>query len=70
MVLKGPKTVDDVVKKQHKLRDLLSISNDHLVNKFKEIDKKMKRLQIAGDKIKNEKAVLHSSDVDCAVEKL
>ena len=30
----------------------------------------MKRLQIAGDKTKNEKAILHSCDVDFAVEKL
>ena len=64
------KAVDDVVEIQQKLRDLLSVSNDHLVNEFKKIDKKMKQLRIAGDKMKKEKAVVHSFDVGCVVEKV
>ena len=64
------KAVDDVVEIQQKLRDLLSVSNDHLVNKFREIDKELKQLRIASGKMKEEKAALLTCDVDRVVAKL
>ncbi|XP_075256767.1 uncharacterized protein LOC142349228 isoform X1 [Convolutriloba macropyga] len=64
------KAVNDVVEIQQKLRDLLSVPNDHLVNEFREIDKEMKQLRIASDKMKKEKADVYSCDVGCVVAKV
>ena len=64
------KAVDDVVEIQQKLRDLLSVSNDHLVNEFREIDKELKQLRIASLKMKTENAVINTCDVDSIVAKV
>ena len=64
------KAVDDVVEIQQKLRDLLSVPNDHLVNEFREVDKKMKQLRIASDKMKKENAVILTCDVESIVAKV
>ena len=64
------KAVDDVVEIQQRLRDLLSVPNDHLVNEFREVDKKMKQLRIASDKMKKENAVILTCDVESIVAKV
>ncbi|XP_075257807.1 uncharacterized protein LOC142349868 isoform X2 [Convolutriloba macropyga] len=48
------KALDDVTKLQQKLRELLSVSNDHLVDQFPEIDKEFKHMLTSSDKMKKQ----------------
>ncbi|XP_075258006.1 uncharacterized protein LOC142350003 [Convolutriloba macropyga] len=65
-LMKEPsKALDDVMKLQQKLRMLLSVSSDHLVNQFPSIDNQMKEMRIESVRMKKQqKSVLFSCNTN------
>ena len=52
------KHFDDVMKFQQKLRELLSVSNDHLIHQFPSVEERLKKIRTVSDNIKKHQSAV------------